>query len=176
VAGEIGHVAIDPRGKTCVCGLRGCLATVVGAEALLQRAAELAADQPEHPSHGRFAMADLLQAALAGDPLVLTVVREAAESLGIAVAGLLNVVNPSLVVIGGDMARLGSLLVDPLRRTVAQRTLISSMAAVDICTSELGPQSVAVGAATMILEAALGDSQRFPVVTRTIPASRSVSA
>jgi predicted NBD/HSP70 family sugar kinase len=176
VAGEIGHVAIDPRGKTCVCGLRGCLATMVGAEALLQRAAELAADQPEHPARGRFTMADLLQAALAGDPLVLAVVREAAESLGIAVAGLLNVVNPSLVVIGGDMARLGPLLVDPLCETIQQRTLISSMAAVEIRTSELGPQSVAVGAATMILEAALGDSQRFPVVQRTVPVSRSAGA
>jgi predicted NBD/HSP70 family sugar kinase len=177
VAGEIGHVAIDPRGKTCVCGLRGCLATMVGAEALLQRAAELAADQPEHPANGPFTMADLLQAALADDPLALTVVREAAESLGVAVAGLLNVVNPSLVVIGGDMARLGPLLVDPLRETICQRTLISSMAAVEIRTSELGPQSVAVGAATMILEAALGDSQLFPViVNRTVPASRSVSA
>jgi predicted NBD/HSP70 family sugar kinase len=177
VAGEIGHVAIDPRGKTCVCGLRGCLATMVGAEALLQRTAELAADQPAHPSHGRFTMADLLQAAQAGDPLVLAVVREAAESLGIAVAGLLNVLNPSLVVIGGDLARLGPLLVDPLRAAVQQRTLISSMAAAEIRTSELGPQSVAVGAATMILEAALADSQRFPVVrNRHVPASRSVSA
>ncbi len=177
VAGEIGHVAIDPRGKKCVCGLRGCLATMVGAEALLQRTAELAADQPEHPSRGRFTMADLLREALAGDPLVLAVVREAAESLGIAVAGLLNVLNPSLVVIGGDLARLGPLLVDPLRATIHERTLISSMAAAEIRTSDLGPQSVAVGAATMILAAALADSQRFPVVAnRTVPASRSVSA
>jgi predicted NBD/HSP70 family sugar kinase len=177
VAGEIGHVAIDPRGKTCVCGLRGCLATKVGAEALLQRTAELAADQPAHPSHGRFTMADLLQAAQAGDPLVLAVVGEAAESLGIAVAGLLNVLNPSLVVIGGDLARLGPLLVEPLRATIQQRTLISSMAAAEIRTSELGPQSVAVGAATMILAAALADSQRFPVVIdRNVSARKGMSA
>ncbi len=178
VAGEIGHVAIDPRGKTCVCGLRGCLATKVGAEALLERAGELAADEPAHPAHGgQLTMTELLEAALADDPLALTVVREAGESLGIAVAGLLNVLNPSLVVVGGDLARLGPLLVDPLQATVEERTLVSSKAAVEIRTSELGPQSVAVGAATMILEAALGDSQRFPAVAnRPEPSSRSVGA
>lgn len=178
VAGEIGHVAIDPHGQTCVCGLRGCLATKVGSQVLLQRMAELAADQPEHPAQADdFAMVDLLKAALAGDALAVTVVREAAESLGIAVAGLLNVLNPSLVVIGGDLARLGPLLVDPLQAAIAERTLINSMQAVEIRTSELGPQSIAVGAATMLLDAALGDSQRFPRVANRPPtSSRSVGA
>jgi predicted NBD/HSP70 family sugar kinase len=178
VAGEIGHVAIDPRGKTCVCGLRGCLATLVGAEALLERLAELAAGDPDHPAHSRpLTMNDLTSAALADDPLALTVVRESAENLGIAVAGLLNVLNPALVIIGGELATLGPLLVEPLQATIQQRTLVSSMAAAEIRTSELGPQAIAVGAATMILEAALDDSQRFPVVTqRTEPSSRSIGA
>lgn len=178
VAGEIGHLAIDPHGKICVCGLRGCLVTKVGAQALLERIAELAADQPEHPAIAHdFSMSDLLRAALAGDPLVLSVVQDAAESLGIAVAGLLNTLNPSLVVVGGDLSRLGMLLVHPLQDTIAKRTLVSSMDAVDIRTSELGPQAIAVGAATMILEAALGDSQRFPsLAVRPEPSSRSASA
>jgi predicted NBD/HSP70 family sugar kinase len=178
VAGEIGHVAIDPRGERCVCGLRGCLATKVGASALLERIARLAAAEPGHPAAaGPWAMRDLLEAALAGDELVLSVVREAGESLGIAVSGLLNVLNPALVVIGGDLARLGPLLIDPLQESIRQRTLVSSMAAAEIRTSELGPQTIAVGAATMILEAALEDSQCFPAVShRTEPTSRSVGA
>jgi len=178
VAGEIGHMAIDPQGKTCVCGLRGCLATLVGTAALLDRTAELAALEPGHPAGNlNLTMAYLEQAALAGDPLVLAVVREAAENLGIAVAGLLNILNPSLVVIGGDLARLGSLLLEPLRATVRQRTLINSVAASEICTSELGPQTVAVGAATMILKAALDESSRFPGdAGQTGSASRSIGA
>ncbi len=178
VAGEIGHLAIDPQGRTCVCGLRGCLATVVGAAALLERTAELIARDPAHAAHGRqVSMEYLEQAALAGDPLVLTVVHEAAESLGIAVAGLLNILNPSLVIIGGDLSRLGPVLVDPLREMVRRRTLVSSVAAAEIRTSELGPQSVAVGAATMILKAALADSSRFPRVTdRVAKSSRSMGA
>ncbi|MEZ4386464.1 MAG: ROK family transcriptional regulator [Candidatus Krumholzibacteriia bacterium] len=178
VAGEIGHLAIDPQGKTCVCGLRGCLATVVGAQALLARTEALVAQDPGHAAHGRrLTMDDLEQAALRGDPLVLTVVREAAASLGIAVAGLLNILNPSLVIIGGDLSRLGPLLVDPLRDMVQRRTLVSSVAAAEIRTSDLGPQAVAVGAATMILKAALADSSRFPRFTGgTHKLSRSMGA
>ena len=89
-------------------------------------------------------------------------IREAAEHLGIAVAGLLNLMNPAVVVLGGDLARLGELLLEPLRETVRSRTLVSSVAAAEIVVSELGPQSVAIGAATLVLKAALADSRPLP--------------
>jgi predicted NBD/HSP70 family sugar kinase len=163
VAGEIGHISLDPAGRPCMCGLRGCLATMVGGQALLDRVTELL---PRHPGSrmqdSELTVRNLEQAALAGDTLALAVVREAAEYLGIAVAGLLNIMNPSLVVIGGDLAALGDVLIVPLREMVQQRTLVSSVAAAEIKASEIGPQSVAVGAATMILQAALEDSRLFP--------------
>jgi len=165
VAGEIGHFAIDPNGKPCLCGLRGCLATLVGGPALVDRTAELLARMPGSAlAEGYLTIHAIEEQALAGDQLALTVVREAAESLGIAVAGLLNLMNPSLVVIGGDLAVLGELLIAPLRETVQKRTLVSSVAAADIKASELGPQSIAIGAATMILKAALDDSRYFPAL------------
>jgi len=165
VAGEIGHLAIDPHGKPCICGLRGCLVTMVGGPALVERTAELATMYPDSPLAGpRHSIHEIENAALAGDPLAQLVVREAAENLGIAVAGLLNVMNPAMVILGGDLARLGDLLLEPLRDTVRKRTLISSVAAAEILASELGPRAVAVGAATMILKAALADSRLFPDV------------
>jgi predicted NBD/HSP70 family sugar kinase len=165
VAGEIGHLAIDPHGKPCICGLRGCLVTMVGGPALVERTAELATMYPDSPLSGpRHTIDEIEDAALAGDPLAQTVVREAAENLGIAVAGLLNVMNPAMVILGGDLARLGDLLLEPLRDTVRKRTLISSVAAAEILASELGPQAVAMGAATMVLKAALADSRMFPSV------------
>ncbi len=165
VAGEIGHIGIDPHGQPCMCGLRGCLTTMVGAPALLERARALAADHPDSPlAQGRAGIGSLERAALAGDPLALRVVREAAANLGIAVAGLLNLMNPSLVVIGGNLAALGDLLVEPLQQTVEKRTLVSSVAAAEIRTSELGSQSVAMGAATLVLKAALEDSRLFPAL------------
>lgn len=158
VAGEIGHLAIAPQGKQCVCGLRGCLVTVLGTQALIERCGELRTDHPDSLLPGRsLTIADLEAAALAGDPLACRVANEAAEYLGIAVAGLLNLMNPALVIIGGDLAGLGELLLEPVRETVRRRTLVSLVAAADLRTSVLGPQSVAVGAATMVLKEALQD-------------------
>jgi predicted NBD/HSP70 family sugar kinase len=163
VAGEIGHLAIDPHGEPCICGLRGCLATLVGSAALEKRARELLADFPESAlAGGDFTIDSIEDAALAGDPLALQVAREAAEHLGIAVAGMLNLMNPAMVILGGGLARLGELLLEPLRETVEQRTLVSSVAASRIRTSELGPRAIAIGAATLVLEAALADPRLFP--------------
>ena len=163
VAGEIGHVAIDSHGKPCLCGLRGCLATFVGAPALVERARELL---PEYPGSTLAAaprsIEDIERAAIAGDPLAVRVVREAAGHLGIAIAGLLNLMNPRLVIIGGGLSRVGDLLLEPLRSTIRNRTLVSSLAAADVVMSELGPRSIAIGAATYVLDAALSDLRLFP--------------
>lgn len=165
VAGEIGHLAIDPHGKECVCGLRGCLATIIGSHALEDRAVELGAEYPDSVlAGGSPTIQDIESAALKGDALAVRIAQEAAESLGIAVAGLLNLMNPTLVVVGGDLARLGELLLTPLRETVIRRTIVSSVNAAEIQSSELGTRTVAIGAATAVLKAALSDSRLFPPV------------
>lgn len=162
VAGEIGHMAIDPQGDPCICGLRGCLATLIGTAALEARAAVLLREYRESVLVGTIpTISSIEDAALAGDPLALRVTTEAAEHLGIALAGLLNLMNPAMVILGGGLARLGELLLTPLRETVQRRTLMSSVAAAEIRTSELGPRAVAVGASTMVLKAALADSRLF---------------
>jgi len=167
VAGEIGHLAIDPNGLPCVCGLRGCLATLVGAPALVARARTLLADHPVSALAGaELTLVSIEDAALAGDALALALVHEAAEHLGIAVAGLVNLMNPKMVVLGGGLARLGEVILEPLRETIRHRTLISSLVACEVRTSELGTRATAVGAATMVLEAALADSSLFPVAAR----------
>jgi len=165
VAGEIGHTSIDPNGKPCVCGLRGCLVTLIGTQALLERAGELLEEHPDGVLAGReFDIDDLEQAALAGDAVAVQVAQEAAGHLGTVVAGLLNLLNPAMVVVGGDLAGLGELLLVPLRETARSRTLVSSVRAAEIKASELGPKSVAMGAATLVLKAALSDSRLFPAV------------
>jgi len=165
VAGEIGHMAIDPHGKPCICGLRGCLVTYIGTPALLERAHELIREHPDSILAGReFEIRQFEEAALVGDAVAVEVAQEAAGYLGIVVAGLLNLMNPSMVVVGGDLAGLGELLLVPLRETARSRTLVSSVKAAEIRASELGPKSVAMGAATLVLKAALEDSRLFPTV------------
>lgn len=164
-AGEIGHISIDPKGKRCICGLQGCLVTLAGSQALVERARELGAEYPGNSLTGPgISVRDIENAALAGDPLALRVATEATEHLGRAVASMMNLMNPSLVIVGGDLALLGDLLLGPLREHVRNRTLVSSLAAAEIRTSQLGPLSVAIGAATLVLKAALEDSRLFPQV------------
>jgi predicted NBD/HSP70 family sugar kinase len=168
VAGEIGHVSIDPHGLPCICGLRGCLATLVGAHALEERASELLEQYPDSTLASTTPTITAIEdAALAGDSLALQVSREAAEHLGIAVAGLLNLLNPAMVVLGGGLARLGEVLLEPLRSTVKGQTLVSSLAASEIRTSTLGPRTIATGAATLVLKSALEDWRKFPIPVAT---------
>ncbi|MEZ4651680.1 MAG: ROK family transcriptional regulator [Candidatus Eisenbacteria bacterium] len=164
VAGEIGHVAIDPQGGRCICGLRGCLATFVGAAALVDRARELLPQYPDGVLRGDVLTIERIEdAALSGDALALHLAEVAADHLGIAIAGLLNLMNPSLVILGGGLARLGELLLQPIRASVRHRTLVSSIAAAEIRTGELGKQAVSIGAATLVLKAALEDPHLFPI-------------
>jgi len=93
------------------------------------------------------------------------VVDEAARNLGIVIAGVLNLMNPGSVIVGGSLARLGDRLLVPLSEAVADRTLVASAAASRIRTSELGPRATALGAATHVLAAALADPCLFPGVS-----------
>jgi predicted NBD/HSP70 family sugar kinase len=164
VAGEMGHMAIDPRGAPCNCGNRGCLQTYIGSEAMLARAASLASGFPGSVLAGiaEPRIDELLDAALADDPLALQVVREAAEYLGIAIASMVNLMNPSAVIVGGGMARLDDRVLNPIRETVLRRTFVAAAAACEIRTSDLGPRDIAIGAATLVLDAALHDPTLFP--------------
>ena len=69
------------------------------------------------------------------------------------------------MILGGSLSTLGDSLIIPLRETVVRRTFANSVASVDIRTSELGPRAIAVGAATLVLDAALKDPRLFPEVT-----------
>ncbi|MCX5731150.1 MAG: ROK family transcriptional regulator [Deltaproteobacteria bacterium] len=162
IAGEIGHLAIDPQGELCMCGLRGCLATRVGSRALVARASALLLENPGSALAGReVTIGSIEDAALGGDRLALQVVGEAADYLGIAVAGMLNLMNPARVIIGGGLARLGELLLAPMRRSISSRTLVNSIDSTEIVTGELGGRAVALGAATLVLQNALADLRHF---------------
>ncbi len=155
-AGEIGHVPVDPNGPMCVCGNRGCLTTFIGSEELSERARELF-ELEERPS-----LAEIVRRARAGDKRAVELVEDVGARLGIVVGTLLNVLNLDLVVIGGEISTVGDMLLDALRRAVRVRALPSAMAHARIVTSNLGPRSIAVGAATLVLESALKNQQLFP--------------
>jgi predicted NBD/HSP70 family sugar kinase len=163
IAGEVGHLVIDPLGPPCPCGLDGCLTTLVGSRALVQRAAALIRETPESTLAGEELTVDaIVDAALVGDPVARQVVHEAAEHLGIAVAGIVSMLNPAMVIVGGGLTRVGDLLLEPLRDVIGRRSMITSAAGTEVRAGDLGERRTALGAATLVLQAALDNPRLFP--------------
>lgn len=98
IAGELGHMVVEPEGRYCSCGGRGCLETVIGANALVQQAQAALEDLPgQHPTDLR----TLVQQANAGNPICHRVLVDAAERLGRVLGDVCNVLSPHAIVIGG---------------------------------------------------------------------------
>lgn len=163
IAGEIGHIPVDPTAGRCVCGLDGCLNLVVGSEALVER---VRGERKQHPRSSLprqgVSVSRIVEAAFEGDALARAVVEEAGHHLAIGVAALLNLLNPATVVLGGSLTRAGEMLLRPLRTTLDERTPSASIAKSRIVISTLGIEGIARGAATLVLQAALNDPSVFP--------------
>jgi predicted NBD/HSP70 family sugar kinase len=144
------------------------LTTLVGGAALVARAESLRSRFPKSElAKGEITLSRIEEAALRDDALALQVVHEAAEHLGVAIAGVLNLLNPAAVILGGGLSVLGDRLLLPLRASALRRTFVPAVASTDIVVSTLGPRVVAVGAATLVLDAALRDPSLFPSLRDT---------
>ncbi|WP_421740326.1 ROK family transcriptional regulator [Cellulomonas sp.] len=142
-AGEIGHVQVAFPGELCRCGNRGCLDTVVGASALIDRL---------RVSSGPLALRDVVQRAIDGDERCGKVVAEAGAMIGMVVAGLGVAVNPQLVVVGGELAETGELLLRPLREAVRRNVLLNQIAPLEVVAASLGSRAEVIGALVLALQ------------------------
>ncbi len=158
-AGEIGHITIQENGPLCTCGNRGCLEAMAGGQAIARKArqavesgkrTELASIAPEAILAGNVAAA-----ASRGDLVAQQIITEAGQYLGIAVASLVNLFNPSMIVIGGGVAQLGDQLLDPIRTTVRERSLKSAYKAVHIRSAMLGRRASSMGAVVQAVNLSL---------------------
>lgn len=162
-AGEIGHTAIDSSGPPCGCGLRGCLQAMVGSATVLAQTRALlqAGRVSEILDQDAMTLAGVATAASQGDPVAIEVVEACGRHLGVAIANLFNLLNPSLVLLGGGLTAAGDHLLRPLREAIGARTLWASLARAEVTISELGPRATALGAATLVLRSALADPTMF---------------
>ncbi|MEM6730455.1 MAG: ROK family protein, partial [Myxococcota bacterium] len=120
-------------------------------------------------SKGRLDTARLTNAARSGDPLAVETVHHAGHLIGIGIANLLNVLDPGLVVLGGELTEAGAILLEPLVATARARALSTAIAPTRIVTTQLGDRDIALGAATQVLREALRDESmlvRAQMVTR----------
>jgi glucokinase len=158
-AGAIGHMVIDCDGRPCNCGSRGCLEAYTGGLVIANRALELADQRGLDTDLVRSIRSDvssgtklLGQAAGAGDAFALEVIQEAGEYLGWGFVSLLNLFNPSLIIIGGSVAQLGDLLLVPAWEVALKHCLRKDKDPARIVKAQLGNSAGLLGAATLVWE------------------------
>ena len=159
-AGEIGHVTIEENGPLCTCGNRGCLEALAGGRAIAQKAifaikAGARTTLSELPTVEAISAMDVIAAARKGDHLSQKLVQEAGYYLGTALANLINLFNPTKIVIGGGVAQVGDLLLEPVRKVAKQRSLKVASQAVAITSAVLGRRSSAMGAVAQAISLSL---------------------
>jgi glucokinase-like ROK family protein len=159
-AGEIGHLTIDENGPICTCGNQGCLEAVAGGRAIALQAQEAVRNkQRTHLSTiqpvEKISACEVATAARRGDLISQQILGRAGTQIGIAIAGLVNLFNPGLIVIGGGVAQTGDILLEPIRQAVQRRSLPAATRVVRITTAMLGRRSSSMGAVIQALTIAL---------------------
>jgi glucokinase len=157
-AGEIGHMTIDINGPRCNCGNIGCWESLASGKAVAKEARrriaqgtkslliELAEGEPQNIT------AQLVStAARRGDVLALELVSRTATYLGIGMVNLVNIFNPEMIIIGGGMAQMGDMLLDPARQVITERAFQLPAQIVRIVLSELDNNASVLGAAALSL-------------------------
>jgi predicted NBD/HSP70 family sugar kinase len=147
-AGDIGHIHVpDHDDVVCRCGNLGCLEAIAGGAAMAERLSRLGL-----PTHtGR----DVVDQVLAGQRDAVRVVRQAGHEIGGVLATCVNVLNPAVIIIGGDVARAGEPLIAGIREVVYKRSLPLATGRLQIALSRLGDEAGITGAAVMVLETVL---------------------
>ncbi|MEW2576041.1 ROK family transcriptional regulator [Streptomyces syringium] len=148
-AGEIGHITLDESGPVCRCGNRGCLETFTAARYVLPLL---------HSAHGTdLTVARMVQLAREGDPGCRRVIADVGRHIGSGVANLCNLLNPRRVVLGGDLAESGELILGPIRESVSRYAIPSAARQLEVVPGALGGRAEVLGAIALVLNE-MGDS------------------
>lgn len=165
LAGEIGHIVLDLNGRPCVCGGRGCLERYVGNRFIVTNALERLEKRPKGGTKSTLLnLANgqtenitpklLAEAAAQGDELAIEVWRETGHYLGVALAVLVNLLNPECFIIGGGVAEAGPVLFEPMRETMGLLAMNGLGRTTPIFEAQLGEDAGLIGAAAFAMRRA----------------------
>jgi len=154
VAGEVGHLEVVAGGRRCGCGKQGCLEAYTSENAILTRLAEAGRALPD--------LAAVAAAAAQGDMVVRRVIDETGDYLGIAIANLINTLNPALVILGGNLAWVAQYLIPRIEQVMARVVLEAPRASVRLVISPLGIEQVPMGGVALALDGFVSLPGRFP--------------
>jgi glucokinase len=163
-AGEIGHVTVELDGRPCFCGSRGCVKAYASGPDLVAQVRELLAEGPPslfpELTGGDLNRIDpplVFRAADRGDSIAEAVVAKAAQALGAAVAALVNLCNPEMIILGGGVMESGEILIEPVRRWARFYAFERAFSQTRIVRTGLSKQSGILGAATLFLSEQRGE-------------------
>ena len=153
MASEPGHMAVDANGARCNCGSYGCLETFASATGMKRMLREARAgntrssifDLPEN----EITAEKIYEHAKQGDPVCREIVKKAAEGLGVALASLVNIFNPQILILGGGVAAASDLLIPPAVETMKRRAFRAMAERAKITTAQLGDDAGVLGCAYM---------------------------
>jgi N-acetylglucosamine repressor len=158
-SGEIGHMTIVPDGPLCVCGKRGCLEALASTIAIRERVLSLIQAEKALSLVRLFdgqglnlTMKQIINAANADDPIVKGVFLEAARYIGLAISGIVNILNPELIILGPLVKQVPMYFLESICEVIKQHSFDMNHQNLKIVPTKLGTQAVAIGSAALLLE------------------------
>lgn len=148
VAGEFGHILVDPNGKPCGCGKRGCLETLASSRALIDLYTEF---QPSPPS-GDLTVAGIAAEAKSGDPHAHAAITQTAHHLGLGLVTLVNLFNPATIVVGGELMDAQPFILPVVQSVIDQYAFDISQETLHIQPSTFHGQASLIGAAALAFD------------------------
>jgi predicted NBD/HSP70 family sugar kinase len=142
-AGEIGHTTLDESGALCYCGNRGCLETVASGPAII---ALVSSGHPELLTLGQ-----VIELASSGDARCRRAISDAGREIGVAVAGLCNLINPERVIVGGLLSRVGELLLQPIRESIRRHAVFAAAERVEVVPAVFVERAELLGSLALAL-------------------------
>jgi glucokinase-like ROK family protein len=163
-AGEFGHMTVEENGPLCSCGNNGCLemmascaAIILAARRAVQQGVDSRIRELVRGELDKISIEVIVQAAKENDSLAFRVLDEAMSHIGVALADVVNLLNPGVVVFGGPLFRAAPDLLDALWRVIKQRALERSANQVQLQVSSLGSEAGAIGAARVVADNVIED-------------------
>ena len=144
-AGEIGHTTLDESGALCYCGNRGCLETVASGPAIIGL---VSSGHPETLTLGQ-----VIELAAGGDVRCRRAISDAGREIGVAVAGLCNLINPERVIVGGLLSRAGELLLQPIREAIRRHAVFAAAERVEVVAAAFVERAELLGSLALALQA-----------------------
>src|SRR5579864_4546487 len=143
-AGEIGHTTLDEAGALCYCGNRGCLETVAAGPAIVSLVGRVAGET--------LSLTQIVDLAVEGDLRCRRAIADAGREIGVAVAGLCNLINPERIIVGGLLSRTGEVLLQPMRESIRRHALLAVAETLDVRPAVFVERAELLGSLALALQ------------------------